>query len=229
MSVSIEREGDNAFDVIVVGAGPAGSTAAGQLARAGLQVALLEEHGEVGRPVHCSGLVSPRALQIAGLAEEAIALRRYRAARIWGPGGGTLSIRSETVQAVVVDRARFDQALAARAVEAGAALMLETRATGFERIGGDIRVRVRTPQGERQLRARLLVGALGRVFDRLSGGGLGRLVAGLRVAGVAAPAGLLNPAANSLFETFEDRLSGGGTCGPEPRWQQAACYDDTEV
>jgi geranylgeranyl reductase family protein len=157
------RDGVRAFDVIVVGAGPAGSTAAGHLARAGLRVALLEEHPEVGLPVHCSGLVSPRVLEIAGIPQEAVALRRYRAARIWGPGGGTLWVRSGSVQAIAVDRARFDQLLAGRAAEAGAELMLSTKAERFERAGGLLHLRARTPRGELRLRAPLLVGADGAI------------------------------------------------------------------
>jgi geranylgeranyl reductase family protein len=149
------------FDVIVVGAGPAGSTAAEHLAQAGLQVALLEEHPQVGLPVHCSGLISPRALILSGLQDEAVVLQCYRQARIWGPGGGRLWVRSDSVQAIAVDRARFDQALAARAVAAGAKLMLETKARRFERADGQMRVGATTPEGEVQLQAPLLVGADG--------------------------------------------------------------------
>jgi geranylgeranyl reductase family protein len=149
------------FDAIVVGAGPAGSTVAEYLARAGLRVALLEEHAQAGVPVHCSGLVSPRALEIADVPEKAVALRRYRAARIWGPGGGALWVRSERVQAVAVDRTRFDQILAGRATDVGAELMLETAAQRFARVDGQVQVLARTPRGELQLRAPLLVGADG--------------------------------------------------------------------
>jgi geranylgeranyl reductase family protein len=149
------------FDVIVVGAGPAGSTAAEHLAQADLQVALLEEHSRVGLPVHCSGLISPRALVLSGLSEEAVALQCYRQARIWGPDGGRLWVRSDSVQAIAVDRACFDQALAARAVAAGAKLMLETKAHYFERASGQVRVGATTPGGEVQLQAPLLVGADG--------------------------------------------------------------------
>ena len=154
-------EHHNRYDAIVVGAGPAGSTFAEALARASFRVALLEEHPEVGVPTHCSGLVSPRALEIAGLPREAMGLREYRAARVWGPGGGTLWLRSDSVQAIAVERNRFDQALARRATDAGARLMLSTKARQFWREDGGISVQATTPTGEVQLRAPLLVGADG--------------------------------------------------------------------
>jgi flavin-dependent dehydrogenase len=65
------------------------------------------------------------------------------------------------VQAVAIERARFDQALARRAVDAGASLMLATKAHRFERVNGHLRVHARTPQGALQLEAPLLVGADG--------------------------------------------------------------------
>ena len=150
-----------AYHVIVVGAGPTGSTIAEALTRASLRVALLEEHAHVGLPNHCSGLVSPRALKIADVPKAAVALRRYRQARIWGPGGGMLWVRSDSVQAIAIARDRFDQILAERAIEAGADLMLGTLAHRFERADGQVLVWARTPRGEVQLRAPLLVGADG--------------------------------------------------------------------
>ncbi|HJQ93885.1 MAG TPA: FAD-dependent oxidoreductase, partial [Candidatus Thermoplasmatota archaeon] len=48
------------YDVLVVGAGPTGSNTARLLARDGWKVLLVEEHPEVGQPVQCAGLVTPR-------------------------------------------------------------------------------------------------------------------------------------------------------------------------
>ena len=149
------------FDAIVVGAGPAGSVVAEALARASFRVALLEEHPRVGLPNHCSGLVSPRTLEVARVAEWEVGLARYTSARVWGPGGGTLWLRSEGVQAVAIDRPRFDQILAERAVRAGAELMVGTRACGFERLTGGVRVEARAGARTLQLEAPLLVGADG--------------------------------------------------------------------
>jgi digeranylgeranylglycerophospholipid reductase len=148
-----------AFDVIVVGAGPTGSVAAKALARTSLRVALLEEHPNVGLPNHCSGLISPRTLELAGIAEETVGLARFSSARVWGPGGKSLWLRSNSVQAIVIDRPRFDQILAERAVGAGATLMLETRAHCFERL--EECVQARAGESVVYLRAPLLIGADG--------------------------------------------------------------------
>ena len=53
------------YDVVVVGAGPVGSTAARYAALNGAKVLLLEEHTSIGSPVSCTGLLSTRAVQNA--------------------------------------------------------------------------------------------------------------------------------------------------------------------
>ncbi|HQJ38841.1 MAG TPA: FAD-dependent oxidoreductase, partial [Methanoregulaceae archaeon] len=50
------------YDVVVVGAGPAGSTCARRCAELGLSTCLIEEHAAIGYPVQCAGLLSARAL-----------------------------------------------------------------------------------------------------------------------------------------------------------------------
>ena len=51
----------NLRDVVVVGAGPAGSMTARRLAEQGHDVLLLEEHEAIGAPVHCTGLMGAEA------------------------------------------------------------------------------------------------------------------------------------------------------------------------
>lgn len=149
------------FDVIVIGAGPVGSAVAEALAQDSLRVALLEEHPRVGLPNHCSGLVSPRTLQLSGVAEGMVGLAQYSSARVWGPGGGSLWLCSNSVQAIAIDRPLFDQILADRAVDAGATLMLGTQARCFERIDGGVQVEARVNERVLRLRAPLLIGADG--------------------------------------------------------------------
>lgn len=49
----------NKYDVIVVGAGPAGCVAANAIAKRGVKIALLEEHQLAGIPSHYTGGISP--------------------------------------------------------------------------------------------------------------------------------------------------------------------------
>lgn len=108
-------------DVVVVGAGPAGSLTARHLAEAGHDVVLLEEHDQPGLPVHCTGLLGLEALDEFDL-PSSLVLGEAGAARFWGAAGQSVLVRSERVQAVVIDRAALDLLLADRAVAAGVAL-----------------------------------------------------------------------------------------------------------
>jgi len=112
-------------DVVVVGAGPAGSRTAQLMAAAGLDVVVLEEHHEVGRPVACAGLLSNRVFQCLG--EEIAVLNRANGARLHAPSGHVLRIDAGKPMAAIVDRATFDQALARKAVDGGAIIRMEHR------------------------------------------------------------------------------------------------------
>lgn len=108
-------------DAVIVGAGPAGSITARLLAEQGHDVVALEEHQEPGLPVHCTGLLGLEAFEEFDLPRETI-LGRSSSARFWGGDGTSVLVHSPRVEAAVIDRARLDQALAARATEAGAEL-----------------------------------------------------------------------------------------------------------
>ena len=44
--------------IVIIGAGPVGCYAAYLLAKKGKKVAVFEEHKKIGRPVHCTGIVT---------------------------------------------------------------------------------------------------------------------------------------------------------------------------
>lgn len=106
-------------DVVVIGAGPAGSTTARRLAQCGHDVVVLEEHSVTGLPVHCTGLLGDEAFDEYDLPRHVI-LGVASAARFWAGDGGSVLVESDRVKATVIDRAAFDQELARRAVVAGA-------------------------------------------------------------------------------------------------------------
>jgi len=130
-------------DVIVIGAGPAGLSAARALAERGRDVVVLEEHPAIGRPVHCTGLVGLSAFAELDLPRETIRAT-VRSARFHA-GGRSVLFRAQRFEAAVVDRAAFDAALASGASAAGAAIRTNARVDAIDvdadgvavRVGGD--------------------------------------------------------------------------------------------
>ena len=106
-------------DVVVVGGGPAGATAAESLASRGRDVLLLEEHLAVGTPTHCTGLLGLEAFDEFDLPRDVI-LGMAESARFWGAGGQSVTVRSDRINATVIDRRALDEKLVARAKAAGA-------------------------------------------------------------------------------------------------------------
>ena len=106
------------YDAIVAGAGPAGSRTARDLACAGLDVLVLEEHQAVGLPCHCSGLVTPRTLARAGVGEQ-IVLNTIRGAVIHLGPDRTISVGGDRVHAHGIDRPGAGQGGFAQAQEDG--------------------------------------------------------------------------------------------------------------
>jgi geranylgeranyl reductase family protein len=146
-------------DVAVIGAGPAGSRTARNLARSGLRVRLLEEHRAVGVPSHCSGLISLRTLREAEISEEA-AIHRITGAFVHTQSGNSASLGGEKTQAVAIDRVKWDQTLAEQAQQAGAE-MVRARLTSVERENSHVRVRAQTDGRDWSMTARMVVGADG--------------------------------------------------------------------
>jgi digeranylgeranylglycerophospholipid reductase len=107
------------YDVIIVGAGPAGSHAAYKLASLGYDVAVFEEKSAPGLNVCCTGIISTECFQSLDLATDVI-LTRLNSAKFFSPSGRCLRLQTGKVQAYVVDRLLLDKALASKAQSQGA-------------------------------------------------------------------------------------------------------------
>ena len=124
------------YDVVVVGAGPVGSTAARYAAKHGAKVLLVEEHSSIGSPVGCTGLLSTRAVAECDVRpSDEFVFNSVRGAFVHAPDGQSLPINGKQTKAYVVSRKNFDRALATLAVEEGVELSLRTKAVGLEQSG----------------------------------------------------------------------------------------------
>lgn len=119
-------------DVIVVGAGPAGSISGMHAAKLGAEVTICEEHAEVGAPSHCTGHVSLEGLSRLNLRlPEKLLENRIRSAVFYSPSNYRFSVKFPLPVTCVINRELFDKHLCRMAVKAGARVVTETRATSF--------------------------------------------------------------------------------------------------
>ena len=146
------------FDVVVIGGGPSGSTAAEELARSGHKVALLDRDGRI-KP--CGGAVPPRLIKDFHIPDAQV-VARINTARMISPTQRLVDIPIEDGYVGMVDREHFDEFLRVRATDAGA-----TRLTGtFTKIerddaGTHVLYRDKASGETERLTTRLIIGADG--------------------------------------------------------------------
>ncbi len=144
------------YDVIIVGAGPAGSTCARECARQGIKTLLLDKDF-FPRSKPCGGAVSAHALSLLDSPlPENIIERECRGIHIVY-GNRSLEVRKEKRFAVLVSRLDFDAHLVHKAQESGASFLPAARVTGVE----DRQDAVNVTTGTASYQTRYLIGADG--------------------------------------------------------------------
>ncbi len=113
----------NEYDVIVVGAGPAGSAAARHAALGGASVLMLEKDRDIGVPVRCAEGVSHAGLAaVVDDIDPRWIENRISRVMFYSPSGLEVELHFEQI-GYIINRKLFDYDLARRAADAGAEIL----------------------------------------------------------------------------------------------------------
>jgi geranylgeranyl reductase len=151
------------YDAVVIGGGPAGATAAHELAKAGRSVLLLDRDGRI-KP--CGGAIPPRLIRDFDVPDAQL-VARIRCARMVAPSDAQVDIPIEGGFVGMVDRGPFDEWLRERAAQAGAVRArgsfeaIEREADGSAIVRYGTRDRHGEGTGSCRVKARLVIGADG--------------------------------------------------------------------
>jgi digeranylgeranylglycerophospholipid reductase len=152
-------------DVLVIGAGPAGSMTAKWAAMRGASVLMIEKRQEVGSPVRCGEGMSKDWLKDVGIKPGRWINLEVEGARIYSPSEHVFEINEKDAGnevGYVVERDSFDKQLAIDAANAGVEVRLKTAATGILKENGVVvGARIKQFGSPLEVRAKVTIAADG--------------------------------------------------------------------
>ena len=151
----------DSYDVIIVGAGPAGSTAARYAAMGGARVLVLEKDREVGIPVRCGEAADHDGLAPFIQPDDKFINARIRNFKLIAPDGSTVNPYIEGL-GYILDRKVFDFELARMAADEGAEVVTKAYVDGVTRNDGTVDGVTVQYHGEKlTLKCKIVIGADG--------------------------------------------------------------------
>ncbi|MHA1278561.1 MAG: NAD(P)/FAD-dependent oxidoreductase [Candidatus Helarchaeota archaeon] len=160
------------YNVVIIGAGPGGSTAARILAESNLNVLLLEEHNNIGLPQHCSGWISGSEYteELIQTIPQNLIIQKVKGWRVWSPKGKKICEFDDFgFGGYFVDRVNFDRELAKQAARSGAKIKVSSKALQLIMDRNIAKgVIIKTRNGQEEITADVVIGADG-VRSYLSG------------------------------------------------------------
>jgi len=152
-------------DILVVGAGPAGSIAAKHAALGGADVILIDKKSEIGSPKRCAEGVSKEGLKFLGIEPQAIwAVNEIEGIRLVAPDGTDVWLNDEIKlpeAGYILERKVFDKYMAMDAGRAGAEIKVKTLAKSLKKEGDFYIVSCESMGKEFDIKAKILIGADG--------------------------------------------------------------------
>lgn len=158
---------DPSYDVIVVGAGPAGLAAAKSAVEHGAKVLILEDHAAIGTPVQCGESLALSSIEELGLEPDPsfVANDDIRIIRIYSPGRKKIEIimpEGVKTPGVILERKMFEKKLAVKIANMGAHIFTKTPAIGVIKENGYVvGVKVKHIDEIKDVKAKVVIAADG--------------------------------------------------------------------
>ncbi|MDR3062973.1 MAG: NAD(P)/FAD-dependent oxidoreductase [Methanobrevibacter sp.] len=153
-------------DVLVVGSGPAGSSAAKHAALSGAKVILIDKKSEIGSPKRCAEGVSKEGLKFLGIEPkiDRWAVKEIDGIRLVAPNGTDVWLNDEIElpeAGFILERKVFDKHMAMDAARAGAEIRIKTLAKGLEKRGDSFIIKCESFGELFEIKAKIVIAADG--------------------------------------------------------------------
>lgn len=141
-------------NVLVIGLGPAGASASAEAARRGASVVAVERKAQIGVPVQCAEFIPLPMGRYAQM--DGVLTQRIDGMKSFLPSGAAALT---DFPGIMIDRARFDQALGSKALASGARLLVESRPVTIDFSARE--ALIETPSGPEEISYEILIAADG--------------------------------------------------------------------
>lgn len=150
----------NEYDVIVIGAGPGGSTAARIIAEAGFKVLIIEK-GPLGRKKACGGGIRIQTFEQLNLKLGDFVEREISGMRMYSPNNSVIEYDQGKTTGITVYRDKFDLHLLNLAINAGAEILTDTLAKNISIIDNSAEIIVERDNILQKINGKLIIAADG--------------------------------------------------------------------
>ena len=153
-------------EILVIGAGPAGSSTAKHAALNGAEVILMDKKSEIGAPKRCAEGVSKEGLSKLGIEPNSRwVTKELSGVRLISPNGTDVWMKEDQVKlpeaGYILERKVFDKFMAMEAARAGATIMIKTLARGMRKDNNGYIVSCESMGEDFEINAKIVVGADG--------------------------------------------------------------------
>lgn len=150
-------------EVVVVGAGPGGTSTAKHLAEKGIDVVVFEKRQEIGSPKRCGEGLSENSIKLLGqkIPKQCIA-QKINGAIVYAPNGKSVEIKFEETVGYILERKVYDKWLAEQAAKKGAKIIAKANVKDVIKSDGFVKGVVVEWEGKRyKVESKVVVGADG--------------------------------------------------------------------